>query len=147
MEANQFFEGEQLITQSDDKTLTLTNQRLRYNSSNYSNAHIVSIMLNNISSIEIHYKSSVLMLIIGVLLVIGGVIMGASDQGEAFVAGVGLGCLFVLFYFLTRKHVITISSDGGSKINFQTKGMKREILLDFINKIELAKSNMAQKFK
>ena len=51
-----------------------------------------------------------------------------------------LGGIFVLIYFITRRHLITVASDGGAKINMIAKGMKRENVLDFVNRIENAKS-------
>ena len=141
MEKKYYFIGENAITESDNKGIILTSHRIRYQSSNFGKAHIVSIMLEKISSIEIHYKSSLLTLIIGIILTLSGIVMGASNQGEAMILGLGIGLFFVLLYFITRRHVITIASDGGSKINFETKGMKRETILDFINKIETAKNN------
>ena len=141
MDKKNLFEGETLISESDDNVITLTSHRLRYNSSSAGTGHIVSIMLEKISSIEVHYKSWILVLFFGILLAAGGLFMGAQNRGDIMVAGLATGGICILLYFLTRKHVITISSDGGSKINFQTKGMKRETLLDFINKIEAAKAS------
>ncbi len=97
-------------------------------------------MLEKISSIEIHYKSKVLLLIVGIILGIAGLFVGINNEGMAMVLGFVLSGLFILIYLLTRKYVISIASDGGANINFQTKGMKREFLLDFINKIEKAKN-------
>ncbi len=142
MENNLLFEKEEIITESDDKVILLTNRRIRYNSSSWGQAHIVSIMLEKISSIEIHYKSLWLFLVVGVILVTGGVIMGANNNGDAMILGLGAGAVLVLIYFFTRKHVVSISSDSGTKINFSTNGMKREKLMDFINKIERAKNDL-----
>ncbi|MBQ21661.1 MAG: hypothetical protein CMD31_12975 [Flavobacteriales bacterium] len=140
MDNKYILEGESIITQSNDKTVTVTNKRVRYQASSSGKAHIVSIMLEKISSIEIHYKSKVFILIIGILLAAAGLFMGANNVGSAMILGLVLGGLFILIYLLTRKHVVSIASDGGAIIYFQTKGMKREVLLDFINKIEKAKS-------
>ena len=135
------FEGERLISESDDKSVILTTHRIRYNSSGAGTGHIVSIMLEKISSIEIHYKSWIFILFAGILLAMGGLLVGAQNRGDAMVMGLGAGGLCILIYFFTRRHVVTIASDGGAKINFETKGLKREALLDFINKIEAAKAN------
>jgi hypothetical protein len=140
METKHLFEGEEIITQSDDKTVTLTTHRLRYNSSSYDKAHIISIMLEKISSIEIHYKSWILFLLAGIIIIAGGLLAGANNQGEAMSAGIFVGLILVVIYYFTRRHVVTIASDGGANINFQTKGMKRETIIDFINKIEKAKN-------
>ncbi len=140
MDKQYLFENEILISESGDKSVTLTTHRLRHNSSSTGSGHIVSIMLEKISSIEIHYKSWILILFIGILLACGGLIMGAQNRGDVMILGLGAGGLCILLFFLTRKHIVTIASDGGAKINFQTKGMKRDMLLDFINKIETAKA-------
>lgn len=141
MEQKYLFERERLISQSDNNEITLTSHRIRYNSSSTGRGHVISIALEKISSIEIHYKSWILVLLLGILFVGAGIIIGANNNGEAMILVLILGGVCILLYFLTRKHVVTISSDGGAKINFETKGMKRETLLDFINKIEVAKSN------
>ena len=141
MEKKYLFDGERAISESGDKVVTLTSHRVRYNSSSTGSGHVVSIMLEKISSIEVHYKSWILVLLIGILLVAGGLLMGAQNQGDAMILGIGFGGLCILAYFITRKHVVTIASDGGAKINFQTKGMKSDTLLDFINKIEVAKAS------
>jgi hypothetical protein len=135
------FDEERLITESGDRRVTLTTHRVRYNSSSTGRGHIISIMLEKISSIEIHYKSWILILLIGILLIVGGLIMGVQDKKDIMILGLIVGGFCILIYFLTRKHIVTIASDGGAKINFQTKGIKREALLDFINKIEVAKAS------
>jgi len=55
MDKKYIFEGETLITETEDNVITLTTHRVRYNSSSSSSAHIISIMLEKISSIEIQY--------------------------------------------------------------------------------------------
>ncbi len=54
------------------------------------------------------------------------------------------GVVCVVIYLFTRKHVVSIASDGGAKINFETKGMKRETVIGFINKIETAKHKLTK---
>lgn len=136
MEKQEYLPGEELVTESENKLITLTNFRLRYYSSNRGSAYIVSLMLNKISSIEVHYKSLWFLLIIGIVVIAGGLLAGAQNQGDMMIAGLVIGLVLILIYFLSRKHVVTVSSMGGAKINFETKGMKRETLMNFINKIE-----------
>ncbi len=57
MEHTELLENEQIITESTNNVVTLTTHRVRYNSSSTGQAHIVSIMLEKVSSIEVHYKS------------------------------------------------------------------------------------------
>jgi len=143
MEQNELIEKEEIISESTDKIVTLTTHRIRYQASSWGQAHIVSIMLKNISSIEVHYESYVTLFSIGVLAVIAGVIMGLN--GEQHNLGMYVliaGALCIVIYWLTRKHVISIASDGGAKIKFETQGMKTDAVMEFINKVERAKSKV-----
>lgn len=142
MEQNELFEGEEIITESGDKVVTLTNKRVRYHASSAGQAHIVSIMLDKISSIEVHYSSQWIVLFLSIALMLAGVVTGLSNERQGQL-GMGLavfGVVLLLIYLFTRKHIVSIASDGGAKINFETKGMKRESVLDFINKVEKAKN-------
>jgi len=136
MEKQEYLPGEELVTESENKLITLTNFRLRFYSSNRGSAYIVSLMLNRISSIEVHYRSLWFLLIPSIILIVGGLLAGAQNQGDIMIAGLVIGLLLALIYILSRKHIVTVSSMGGAKINFETKGMKRETLMNFINKIE-----------
>lgn len=132
-----FFEDEKEITRSSNDVVILTTHRIRFDDSK----HIISIMLEKVSSIEVHYSSWLICLLFGILAAVAGFVMGVNNNGQAMVAGLALGGILILIYFLTRKHVIEIASDGGTKINFQTSGMKRESILKLINQIETAKSD------
>jgi hypothetical protein len=142
MQKEHLFPSEELITQSDDKIITLTTRRIPYKTKSWGRAHLISMNLEKISSVEVRYKSWVIILLIGVLLCIAGLYFGANNAGDLMMAGVGLGFLCVVLYFVTRKHVITISSDGGAEINFHTSRIKDEKLMEFINMVEKAKSDL-----
>jgi hypothetical protein len=135
------FEGEEILITSGDKTITLTNKRIRQCTSSYNKEHITSMHLEKISTIEIHYKSQPALLIFGIILAIAGGAFGAlTNIASILVVGVVLSLLFVVLYFISKHYAITFASDGGAKINILAKGMKREIIMDFVNKIEQAKS-------
>lgn len=139
METKHLLEQEEILTTSADNLITLTNIRLRYQSGN---DHFISMMLEKICSIEINYKSKFWALLLGIILIILGGGFAATqryDQAIGFI-GVIIGIILIIFYMVTRKHVVQITSGCGTKIIFFTKGMKRESLLDFINKIEAAKN-------
>lgn len=140
METSSLFEGEEILLSSGDKAITLTNKRLRQNESSAGRVHITSIHLEKISSVEIHFKSWILILVLGILLLIGGVIGLIQADKNVSTGAFILGGIFIVIYFITRRHLITVASDGGAKINIIAKGMKRENVLDFVNKIENAKS-------
>jgi hypothetical protein len=140
MESKSLFENEKIISQSGDKSIILTNCRVQYFTKSLGKSQYVSIHLQDISSLEVHYRSFILFLMLGILAVAVALYSGAMNLGELFVLSGIVGILFILIYFFTRRHVVTISSNGGGKIQFFTKGMKKETLFDFIDQIEKAKN-------
>ena len=139
METKHLIEQEEILTTSADNLITLTSLRLRYQSGK---DHFISMMLEKISAIEINYTSKFWALLLGIIIAIVGAGFTAtqSHDQEVGLIGVFLGVIFIVYYIATRKHVVQISAECGTKIIFFTKGMKRESLLDFINKIEAAKN-------
>ena len=139
METKHLIEHEEILTTSADNLITLTNMRLRYQSGN---DHFISMMLEKISAIEINYTSKFWALLLGIIIIIigGGLTLTQSNDQEVGLIGVFVGVVLIIYYIATRKHVVQISAECGTKIIFFTKGMKRESLLDFINKIEVAKN-------
>lgn len=113
-------ENEKLLLESDNKQVRLTTHRLRYYETPTRNSNFTSIMLDRISSIELTYhKSSIWLLIIGILTV-----------------PIIIGIILIVLFFTSKRHIVTITPDGGKPIIFQTKGMKRDFLEDFIDKVE-----------
>jgi hypothetical protein len=138
MEKKDLLDGEEIITQSDENIVTLTNFRIRYTDTQFNQAHIISIMLEKISSIEMHYASQIYYLLAGIIVSAFGIITTANHTNEYGVFAIIIGLILVGMYFSSRRYLLTISSDGGGKINFQAKGMKKETILDFVNKVEKA---------
>ncbi|GAC1302661.1 MAG: hypothetical protein NVSMB24_07580 [Mucilaginibacter sp.] len=103
-------------------------------------------MLEHVSSIQLNSKSYPLLIVGGLIIIAISFYMGGTShsnpagQGVLIVVGVVIASL----YFFTRQHTCIISSDGGSKIMFSTANMKRDGLMEFIDKIEDAKSQKVQ---
>lgn len=114
------FENEKLIIESDNKQIRLTTHRLRYYETSKKNSDFTSIMLDKISSVELtYYKSSIWILIIGIVTI-----------------PIIVGLILIYMFFTSKRHVVSVTPDGGKPIVFQTKGMKRDFLDDFIDKVE-----------
>ena len=138
MNTIELLEHEELITESGNKELVLTTHRIRHYSSD---THITSIMIEKISSVEVNYQSWIILLLLGLGFACFGMVAGYNNTPGMMLPGFVIGLFFIIAYFITRTHVVTISSGGGAKIIFATKGMNTETLLAFIHKIEQAKSN------
>lgn len=140
------FEYEKVITESGNKEVILTTHRIRHEVSNWGHTHMVSIPLEKISSIEVRYSSWLILLLAGMVSLLMGAFVAGGDYNEQQAQALLIvGVVLIVVYILTRKHVITISSDGGAKINFATKGMNREMVMKFIDKVEEAKSMYGSK--
>ncbi len=82
-----------------------------------------------------HYSSQIYYLIIGIPVGALGILAASNGPSNPYGAlAIVVGIILVAMYFSSRRYLLTISSDGGGKINFQAKGMKRDMILDFINK-------------
>lgn len=133
-----YFENEELITASEGDRVVLTNRRIRQTENT---TDFTSIMLEKISSVEVNYHSWMWMLVAGIMFIVAGLILAFRSHGEGF-ACLGIGAICILGYFITRKHIVSISSDGGAKITFVTQGMSKQSVLDFTDKIEEVKSRL-----
>ena len=115
------FENEKLILESDNKQIRLTSHRLRYYENSTRNANFTSIMLDKISSIELtYYKTNIWLLIIGIITI-----------------PIVIGLILIYMFFTSKRHVISVTPDGGKPIVFETKGMERGFLENFIDKVEI----------
>jgi hypothetical protein len=113
-------ENEKLVLESDNRQLKLTTHRLRYYESTSANSDFTSVMLDKISSVELtYYKSNIWLLIIGILTI-----------------PIIVGIVLIILYFVSKKHIVSVTPDGGKPIIFEVKGMKREFLENFIDKLE-----------
>lgn len=143
MDTKLLLTNEKILLESDDKSLVLTSHRIRHSVSEIGKGYFVSIMLEKISSIEYQSKSWISALLFGIIAIVAGITLERADPAFIIVGTVvGISC--ITLYFATKRQVVTISSDGGAKINTNIKGMKHEDVLAFINKIEHAKLQLNQ---
>lgn len=140
MNQQHYFTDETLIAESDNKQVILTTHRIRHQSS--SQVNVTSFMLEKVSSIQTTYQSAVVLLILGILFCVAGPAAGSDPKlKELLPAGLLIGGLLIVIFLVSRKHTVVITAECGTKITFEIKGDKREIMDDFINKIEKAKND------
>jgi len=130
-------QNEELLMNSDDKSVLLTNKRVVMDSKIWGKSNKIFIFLEDISSVEVHYKSYPLLLILSVVSMIVIVFLREIPP----IAGIGLALLFAVGWLITRKHTIQINSNGGASIDIYIKGMSDETIGKFIHKLQQAKSD------
>ena len=117
-------------------SVLLTNYRIM---EEHGDKYKFSIFLEKISSIEMRYKSKLLLLILGIIVGIAGM-MGMSMEGPGAGAPLLLvGIFLVIAFFLTRKHVITVSPDGGKNLDIEVTGISSERVEQFLTNVQAAK--------
>lgn len=127
--------GEQNVLCSNDNTLTLTTMRVRYDSVMLGRSHLVSITLNSVASCGLVTKSYPLLLIIGAI----ALLISLTRPREWFMFGLVTVIVLLVVYFLTRRSVISIASNGGESILAPTNGMNRDSIVEFIESVERQK--------
>lgn len=135
-------QGETIITKSDNGLIELTNYKIRLQSESFGQSEIVSILLTEVSAIQVHFKSYVPAFIAGILFLLVGIGMGAGSAGGPFLLFFLLGVALLIYYFYTRKHVVSVVSRSGLSLDFESKGMRRDAMKKFINQIEEAKFSL-----
>ena len=88
------------------------------------------------------YKSKPLFLILGIIVFIAGILVkNYTDEDGVLVAGWIIGTILIITFFLTRKHVVSITPDGGIEcsINIEVKGVDKSRIEKFITNIQEAK--------
>jgi hypothetical protein len=138
--------NEEIITRSDNDIITLTNKRVFMVQKESGKLYQISVFLDKISVIEQKYISYPLLLVLSVLFlllgILGTVINNDGNNNAAPLAGgIFLGLIFLLIWYLTKRRVISITSDAGLSLNFDCTKMKEEIADDFIQKINTAIEN------
>lgn len=128
-----------LFSSNEDKII-LTDDRIMMRDEVAGKAYKISIFLEDISSIEVQYKSNTSLLIIATVLALASlVIMSGKGGGQTAVVGLVIAGFFITIWWITRKHLMTISSNGGSSLNFLVQGMSDDEIEDFITTVQAAK--------
>ncbi len=67
-------------------------------------------------------------------------LIGTVDQPATLLGAI----VFALVWWSTRRHVVSLSSDGGSSLDFRVSGMSNVQIEDFTHQLSLAKLERIQ---
>lgn len=129
-------EGERVIVTSDGDKLVLSTHRVRYESRRAGRAELVSIMLEEISSCAVVYRSNVAFVVAAFL----AALVAASGRFPDYQIALWVVTVLALVgYYFSRRQVLSLTSAGDS-IRVPTVGMKFDAVKEFIDSVEAAKS-------
>lgn len=125
--------NESILVKSESEVVVLTTHRIRYQD----DKELISIMLPQVSGIEVKYTSHPILIILAIISGIAGVVLlDDSANHTSILLLITAGVLIALF-FSSRKHVVTISS-ASARLVFHTKGMGKQAVENFVDKVEAA---------
>lgn len=134
--------GEEQLVTSNNERIVLTTQRIVMRDIERSYMHSVEIFLEDISSVEVKYTSNVKLLELGVI----GVLVFAAFFDSYLKSAVGPGIILMAslvligWWWFSRQHIVSISSKGGSPLNFRIDSIPLEKIEAFIDKVQRAKA-------
>ena len=135
MDAVNLFDSERTLMSSEDGSLTLTSERVRYREGGGGTTRIVSMRLSSVSACAITTTGHPALLALAAVLLL--VALAARKDEAQLLAGlfaVGLAAL----YWFTRRGAIEIQSCGGMSIVAPTAGMSADAQLRFVDALEAA---------
>gem|GEM_PF-802855 len=132
--------GEKTILTADTGEFTLTSHKVRFRAERGGRAQVTSIMLEHVTSCDVHRSSNPVFLAIASLVFVFGLwASGQSSEPHGFFICLAIGLVFVAIYFLTRRQYLVIASPS-SKIYVRAHTMPLSKLIDAIDDIEAAKN-------
>lgn len=124
--------GEQVIKESDNGVVALTNYRVRFDAAAAGSAKYVSIPLEAVASCGLTTNSRPSLLIAaGIAALIAFV---QPDSAARYLLLLGALVLLII-YFAMRSAVLIVSSSGGEAIVVPAKGMSRDEIVPFLEAI------------
>ena len=137
----QLLPDEEILVTSNQDKIVLTSRRIHLKDKEWGRSYQITLFLENISSIENVYKSNPVLLVIAALgLIVGVVTVDRAYEGGLAFGGFTVTVIFLLLWLNSRRHVVTIASNGGAKLIFLVEGMGEGQVQDFVDKVEAAKA-------
>ncbi|MCF6180498.1 hypothetical protein [Lutibacter sp.] len=123
--------GENLIKELKNKSIKLTNYRVRFYSSNYA---YTSVMLDKISIINVTYYENIKYLHFAIISFAS--IFIALKLNLPFQLPLALSVIFYLMYTFNKEKVVYINSTENKSIKFSVSGLSTNEIDSFIDEIE-----------
>lgn len=141
-----YLSGESLVSESDTKEVILTTCRIRQFASYAGKTAYVSIMLEDVVSVQMKHKKNYWFILSGIILAVLGI--GAFGAKESQVAAILFlaALILIALFFITMRGIVSIDSAKGS-IEFNIKGTSHEKIIDFLELVVKTKKERVESLK
>lgn len=130
--------NEQVLFESDGKTLILTTHRVRYDSQRVGGGEIISIMLEELASCSIVRRSKPVLLVLAGVLLLFSLYLCIRGPGLGYF-GLMITTVLVVAYFVTCRQVMELAS-AGAAIRINAGSMSILAIRNFLDKTEASKN-------
>lgn len=131
-------QNESLITRSANGAVSLTTHRLRHHLKLDGSDYLISMVLDQVASIEMSSKRRSIFWKIAVACFLIGLYLLGENASEIALFFAALGIVFLISYFFSRSYQLAFTSAGSTSLAFKIKGMKNQEVMDFIEQVEQA---------
>lgn len=133
----QLADGESVLYLFTKASVLITDRRIQRLSSPGEVLGLTSILLEDVTSIQVRYDTSTWALILGVVAGITG--LGAVIEFDALgLLGLGISAALLIYYFQSLESVIEFKSPS-AVVKLPLKYLTEENIPDLVNKIEHAR--------
>ncbi|MBA3828991.1 MAG: hypothetical protein H0X33_08650 [Taibaiella sp.] len=136
--------NEILIMSSDRGIVELSNLRIGSDFKDLGYQKSVVIYLEDISSIQVISKNYVAYIAVAILAGLYTFLALSQNSNGPALLGFSLAAIMVIIWWVTRKRIIAIYPNGGRPLEMEANRMRSEEIKDFIEKVQLAKTQRLQ---
>lgn len=139
------FQNEEAILTANGEQLLLTSHRIEYSEKDWGSKISQCFFLENISVIEMNYTSSIIALLLAVIAAVFAAITAVSGGNDTvnqiLRVSILVAIISAVWWFFSRKHVIRIISQDGTKMNIRLDNIGRDQVDHFLFELKKAKTN------
>lgn len=135
------------IGATKDEKIMLTNSRIIQEELKFGSNYHLSIHLEDISSIEMHYKANTKLLIAGIIITLYGlysILTNPYNKTQGMVITL-IGIILLLIWWFTRRFTVSIRSNGGTGLDCYFEATSTNTIDEFLNLLEQAKLDRVNK--
>jgi hypothetical protein len=137
------FDNEKMLKESENRLLLLTTHRIRQKRSRRGNHDTTSIMLEEISSIRLKYRSYPVLWFLAVIsLAMAFVCFSQTSSNENGLICIAAGVFIILAFYITRRHYLSVSSSSAA-IELIIEGTNSDEAEKIMDAIEHARNDIS----